>query len=713
MIRDQPIGPDDPRIGETVDFIANHGPNDKRSSDTTADRQGQPSAENDQTASVVRDRLPWQEAASIVARLADTVDRLHAESKIHGQISPHAITFGPDGEPCLAATDSAMPSSRSWEKNDHMTVGVAAPECIDNTGRSIDHRTDVYGLGIVLYHMLCGREPFRSQDVGELRRQVMRDAPQPPRQLVHGVPREVESACLRAVSKDPAERFQSAAHLAAALRTALEQDESLSGSGVYLSGLQALGEASRQDFVIVEFTLVGDSVCDSSDRAGDVRGVLESRLGDLAVDCMQDITVEQVDWTANGLLFQVEAGTPGEVTEAAIGAGLRLVNRITELFAGTEFTLTVGTRIVVRLQVAEISDQSAGGFSSAHGRVRRDDLQRRGTRLEATVQHDRIELTRRSIETVGRWYACTAGNSRDVWTVGGGDIPALDVHVQESAERPFQGRSTQLAMLRDRWMQACEGMGQIVLIIGEEGMGKTRLVSELGRFTQQSATDNVLTVQWNCLPKNNCDSLQPAATWFRRLLRLDESVDMAECRRRLSEHLRQHHVDSMEVTDALADLVGAVRESGLPAGLTQTQRKQRILSALLHWLKALTQHSPVLFIVEDLQWLDPTTLELLNQLLEQGLNDRLLTIFTLRPEFDTPWGSRAHQTQITLNRFSKRDLAAVLASLRSTPTTVADATLESAMAETRGVPLAVEEFARQLEPSVKAAAYCDKGKTEA
>ena len=92
-----------------------------------------------------------------------------------------------------------------------------------------------------------------------------------------------------------------------------------------------------------------------------------------------------------------------------------------------------------------------------------------------------------------------------------------------------------------------------------------------------------------------------AETIMRRLLGFDESVDMAECRRRLSEHLRQHHADSMEVTDALADLVGAVRKSDLPAGLTQSQRKQRILSALLHWLKAVTQRSPVLFIVEDLQ----------------------------------------------------------------------------------------------------------------
>ena len=115
----------------------------------------------------------------------------------------------------------------------------------------------------------------------------------------------------------------------------------------------------------------------------------------------------------------------------------------------------------------------------------------------------------------------------------------------------------------------------------------------------------------------------------------------------------------------------------------------------MEWLKALAKHAPVLFIVEDLHWVDPATLELLSQVMEQGHNDRLLTIFTLRPAFETPWGSRAHQTQLALNRLSRRHAAAMLAAQSGTPD-IADALLESVMVETGAVPLAVEEFARQL-----------------
>ena len=126
-------------------------------------------------------------------------------------------------------------------------------------------------------------------------------------------------------------------------------------------------------------------------------------------------------------------------------------------------------------------------------------------------------------------------------------------------------------------------------------------------------------------------------------------------------------------------------------------RKEKLLQLLLDWLRELSYRQPLLFVIEDLHWVDPSTLEFLELLVNQGLNDRILTLFTFRPEFETPWGSKAHQTNLALNRLTRKQVQELMETRagRAFPTAVVDQIVE----RTDGVPLFVEEFTKLLTES--------------
>ena len=121
--------------------------------------------------------------------------------------------------------------------------------------------------------------------------------------------------------------------------------------------------------------------------------------------------------------------------------------------------------------------------------------------------------------------------------------------------------------------------------------------------------------------------------------------------RKLEEALRPYPLPLTEVVPLLAALLAVpLPASYPPLTLSPQRQKQKTLEALLTWLLALTERQPVLFVVEDLHWIDPSTLEFLTLLVDQGPTARLLTLLTCRPEFQPPWGLRTHLTPIALQR---------------------------------------------------------------
>ncbi len=229
---------------------------------------------------------------------------------------------------------------------------------------------------------------------------------------------------------------------------------------------------------------------------------------------------------------------------------------------------------------------------------------------------------------------------------------------------PLTGRDQETSLLKDRWEQAAEGMGQVVLLIGEAGLGKSRLVYTLkdhvlGQLVE-GETDSPV-IEWRCSPHFQNTGLYPAIDFFERALEFEPehklgTENAAQARfDRLVRYLDQYLLARPETVPLWASLLSLPTSDRFPPlSLSPPRQREETFRALVDWLHARAAQRPILLIVEDLHWVDASTLEFLGQFIAEGLHDRILTLLTFRPEFQTPWPAVAHQTSLALNRLTRR-----------------------------------------------------------
>jgi len=266
---------------------------------------------------------------------------------------------------------------------------------------------------------------------------------------------------------------------------------------------------------------------------------------------------------------------------------------------------------------------------------------------------------------------------------------------------PLTGRDTEVNLLMDRWEQANEGMGQVVLLIGEAGLGKSRLVHTLkehvlGQMVEGEVDSPV--IEWRCSPHFQYTGLHPAIDFYERTLDfgLEESAE-AQFDRLLSR-LDAYDLAKPETLPLWASLLGLPTPDGFPPlSLSPTRLREETFRVMREWLHTRAVRRPVLFVVEDLHWVDASTLEFLGQFLAEGLHDRILTVLTFRPEFKTPWPAVAHQTSLALNRLTRRQVGELLG--KSAAGSLPQQLIDQIHQRTGGVPLFVEELARMVQES--------------
>jgi class 3 adenylate cyclase/tetratricopeptide (TPR) repeat protein len=260
---------------------------------------------------------------------------------------------------------------------------------------------------------------------------------------------------------------------------------------------------------------------------------------------------------------------------------------------------------------------------------------------------------------------------------------------------PLVGRDQEVALLREHWTQVKDGLGQVVLLSGEAGIGKSRLVQVLQEHV--AAEPQAWLTPCQCSPYHQNTALYPLIDLLERVaLRFDREESPDQKRRKLEGFLVQYGVPLAETVPLFASLLS------IPLGVdyasldvSPEQQKQQTLHALLTILLKIAAQQPVLFVMEDLHWVDPTTLELLSLLVDQGPTARILALFTYRPDFRPPWTGRAHLTQVTLNRWPRRQAAELtgrVAHGKALPPEV----VEQVVAKTDGVPLFVEELTKMV-----------------
>ena len=260
---------------------------------------------------------------------------------------------------------------------------------------------------------------------------------------------------------------------------------------------------------------------------------------------------------------------------------------------------------------------------------------------------------------------------------------------------PLVGREQEVGLLRERWAQVKDGLGQVVLLSGEAGIGKSRLVQVL---TEQVATEpQAWLTPCQCSPYHQNTALYPMIDLLERVaLRFEREESPPQKLRKLEGFLVQYGLPLAEAVPLFAALLSLpLGADYAPLTVSPEQQKQQTLHALLTILLRIAAQQPVLFVMEDLHWVDPTTLELLSLLVDQGPTARILALFTFRPDFSPPWTGRSHLTQVTLPRLPRRQAAEMtgrVAHGKALPPEV----VEQVVAKTDGVPLFVEELTKMV-----------------
>jgi predicted ATPase len=265
--------------------------------------------------------------------------------------------------------------------------------------------------------------------------------------------------------------------------------------------------------------------------------------------------------------------------------------------------------------------------------------------------------------------------------------------VSPSGLTPLVGREAEVTLLCERWAQVQDGLGQAVVLSGEAGIGKSRLVMALKEHVAGAPHTRL---ECRCSPYYQGSALYPIVELSQRVLQFGRDEAPAAKFQKIKAGLERYDLaqpDTVALWTALLSVPHV--DCYPPLNLTPQRQKQKTLAAIVALLLAQAAEQPVLFIVEDVHWVDPSTLEFLTLLIDQGPAVRILTLLTCRPEFHAPWDFRTHLIPLTLTRLPRPQVPQMIVRVtgdKALPPEV----VEQIVAKTDGVPLFVEELTKMV-----------------
>lgn len=405
-------------------------------------------------------------------------------------------------------------------------------------------------------------------------------------------------------------------------------------------------------------------------------------------------------WTGDGA--SVYFGYPRaheDDAERAARASIALVNAIGEL--RREHGVELRVRIGISTGLVIVGELVGEGEARERGVV--GDTPNLAARLQAIAEPDTVVVSESTRRLLGRAFELKALGPRElkgfkapmpVWSI----VDEIENVSRFEASRsenltPFVGREREVAILLDRWERAKERNGQAVLLSGEAGIGKSRVLAVL---RERVGEHRLAVLRYQCSPHHINDAFHPVIGQIWRGAGFVSGEAAAVRLQKLEAMIASTGLDGREIVPYLASLLAIPIEGRYPAlDLAPDEIKERTTAVMISIVVELAKTMPVLMLLEDAHWIDPTSLELLGRLIDTVPNLPVLLVATFRPEFTAPWIGRPHVTAMALHRFPRSQAVTMIGQLTSgkkLPTEV----LDQIVAKTDGVPLFVEELTKSV-----------------
>jgi len=470
----------------------------------------------------------------------------------------------------------------------------------------------------------------------------------------------------------------------------------LQGGEAAAAAPRVTDSAERRQVTVLFSDLVGSTALSARMDPEDLREVI-SAYRKCVAEVVRRIGGYVAKYLGDGVL--VYFGYPEaheDDAERAVRAGLELIAAISALTTRTYLQ----TRIGIATGLVVVGDLVGSGEAQERGIV--GETPNLAARLQGVAEPNQVVIAESTRKLLGNLFELVDLGAKDLkgitrptgaWAVARTRaIESRFEALRASDLTDLVGREEEQELLARRWTRAKSGEGQVVLLSGEPGIGKSRLIAGL---LERLASEPHARQRYFCSPQYTDSAFYPIISQIERAAGYAHDDTPQTKLDKLDTLLAQSFASRPDAV-LLAELLSVPNDGRYPKReLTPPQRREEILEALTTQLEKLASQHPTLMIFEDVHWIDPTSLEVLNRTVDRIKTLPVLLIVSFRPEFNAPWTGQLRVTSLVLNRLEEREVGAIIARVAGNRALPADLTAEIVQ-RADGIPLFVEEMTKAV-----------------